>query len=93
VSDDRQNLLASREIVVAYIEVLDRLAEFVDLCSTVAGDTHELRTAVEEAFGLSPMAADAVLSMQVRRFTPNERETLRSEFADLEQRLQRMTGA
>jgi DNA gyrase/topoisomerase IV subunit A len=93
VSDDRQNLLARREIVVAYIEVLDRLAELVDLCSTVTGDTQELRTAVEEAFGLNPVAADAVLSMQVRRFTPNEREKLRNEFADLEQRLQRMTGA
>ena len=93
MSDDRQNLLARREIVVAYIEVLDRLAELVDLCSTVAGDTQELRTAVEEAFGLSPMAADAVLSMQVRRFAPSERERLRIDFADLEQRLQRMTGA
>ena len=45
----------------------------VTSCSHIEGDAGELRNAVQGAFGLSPIAVDAVLAMQVRRFTPEER--------------------
>ncbi|WP_121057525.1 hypothetical protein [Microbacterium telephonicum] len=92
MSDDRQNLLARREIVVAHMTVLERLEELVALCSTVAGDPHELRSAVCETFELSPVAADAVLALQVRRFTPYERRRIQDELNDIDLRLRRATG-
>ena len=91
MTDDRQNLRARREIVVAYIEVLGRLGELVDLCSAVGGDTEELRSTVMEEFGISTIAADAVVSMQVRRFTPDERRKLSEELADIDLQLERLT--
>ncbi len=91
MADHRENALARREIIAAYIQVLDRLGELVEICSAVEGDTHELRSKVQEAFGLSPIAADAVLSLQVRRFTPNERRRMRYELADIDLWLEHVT--
>lgn len=84
MADDRENKLALREILMAYLEVLNRLGELVEVCSAVDGDAQKLRRAVQEAFGLSPIAADAVLALQVRRFTPNERQKIKDELAGLD---------
>lgn len=89
MDDDRQNALARREIVAAYVEVMDRLPELVEICAAVEGDTQDLRSAVQRAFELSPFAADAVLSLQVRRFTPAERQKTRDELADIDRWLER----
>lgn len=93
MTDDRDNALARREIIGAYIEVLDRLDVLLETCSAVEGDAQELRSSVQEAFGLSPRAADAILSMQVRRFTPNERQRLRAELAEIDLRLEGASDA
>lgn len=78
---------------MAYIEVLDRLGELVEICASIDGDTDELRSAVQDAFGLSPMAADAVLAMQVRRFTPKELHKIQNELVDVERWLEDASGA
>lgn len=93
MTDDWRNALDRREILEAYVEVLNRLPELVEICAGVDGDAHTLRTAVEEAFGLSSFAADAVLTMQVRRFTPHERQKITDELADIETRLRRFDDA
>ncbi|MFD4960411.1 hypothetical protein [Microbacterium sp. NPDC058389] len=92
MDDDRRNALGRREIIAAYLEVLDRLEELVEICASVEGDTDELRIALQEAFGISPTAADAVLALQVRRFTPEERRKIRSELADIDQWLEDSHG-
>jgi DNA gyrase/topoisomerase IV subunit A len=93
VDDDRRNALVRREIIAAYLEVVDRLEELVEICSSVEGDTDELRIEVQEAFGFSPIAADAVLAIQVRRFTPKERNKMRNELADIDRWLEGAHGA
>lgn len=93
MDDDRRNALGRREILAAHLEVLDRLGELVAICSTIEGDAGELRNAVQGAFGLSPIAADAVLAMQVRRFTPEERHKIRSELAAVDRWLGEANGA
>lgn len=93
MDDDRRNALGRREIIAAYLEVLDRLEELVEICASVEGDTDELRIAVQEAFGISPIAADAVLAMQVRRFTPEERHKIQNELADIDRWLEESHGA
>lgn len=93
MTEDRQNQLAQREMLVAYLEVLDRLGELIEVCSAVEGDYEELRRAVQEAFALSPTAAEVVLSLQVRRFTPNERQKIRDALAELDLWLEQNSGA
>lgn len=93
MTDDRLNALARREILSAYVESLNRLPELVEICATVDGDADVLRAAVEEAFELSPVAADAVLAMQVRRSTPHERQRIEDELAGVETWLRRLDGA
>ncbi len=93
MAPDRQNEHTRREILVAYIQVLDRLGELVEVCSAVEGDTQELRHAVQEKFGIGPIAADAVLALQVRRFTPVERQKIRDALAELDLWLEGNSGA
>lgn len=71
------------EILTAYITVLERPAELFQVCAAVSGDITEVRSAVIEAFDVSEVAADAILSMQVKRFTPTSIERIRGELADL----------
>ncbi|QNA91363.1 MULTISPECIES: hypothetical protein [unclassified Microbacterium] len=46
-----------------------------------------MRAAVGLAFGVSEIAADAILSLQVRRFTPRVLAQFTDESADYERRL------
>ncbi|MEH3088494.1 MAG: hypothetical protein PGN24_02465 [Microbacterium arborescens] len=92
MTENRENVLARREIVAAYVAVSSRLDEFVRVCSTVQGGREELRGAVQEAFGLTEIAADAVLAMQLHRLSPSERWRAEDELAALDAQLAR-TGA
>lgn len=92
MSDDRDNLLARREILRGYLTVLERAGELLEVCASVDGDSAAARSAVIEAFGVSEIAADAILSLQVRRFTPAAIEEIRTELNDLD-RLLRQTDA
>lgn len=47
---------------------------------------------MQEAFGLSEIAAEAILSLQVRRFTPTERRKIQDELTDLDVLLERKAG-
>ena len=57
------------------------------MCAAVSGDADEARSAVAAAFGVSDVAADAILALQVRRFTPRSIEQMRNELADYDRRL------
>lgn len=92
MTEDRQNLLLRREILLAYVKVLERPHELFDVCAAVSGDGDDLRAAVGDAFELDPIAADAVLALQVRRFTPRGRKLLQDELADLDLRIAETGG-
>lgn len=93
MTDERQNQLLRREIIAAYVVVLDRLGELTEVCSAVTGGVEDLRHAVQQTFELSPLAADAVLALQVRRFTPNERQKIQHELAEIDLWLEQSGGA
>ena len=84
---DRANLLVAREIVAAYLVAIERSEELLQLCADAMGDDNALRSAVIDTFGVSEIAADAVIAMQVRRFTPAAMDRLRAELDDLDRRL------
>ena len=81
---DQENRLARREIMLAYVKVLERPGDLLRVCAGVSGDGDEVRAAVEKVFDLSPFAADAVLQLQVRRFTPAQLHLIRAELAEVE---------
>lgn len=89
MNEDRDNLLARREILRGYLTVLERAGELMQVCASVDGDAAAPRSAVIEAFGVSEVTADAILHLQVRRFTPAAIEKIREELDDLDSPLRK----
>jgi DNA gyrase/topoisomerase IV subunit A len=87
MDEDRRNLGARAEIVRAYIKALEDPEKLLQVCANVSGDVDDARTAVTTEFEVSDMAADAILALQVRRFTPRSIELMRNELADYDRRL------
>jgi DNA gyrase/topoisomerase IV subunit A len=87
MDEDRRNLIARAEIVRAYIKALEDTEKLVRVCANVSGDVDDARTAVAAEFEVSDIAADAILALQVRRFTPRSVEQMRNELADYDRRL------
>ncbi|MFI8634199.1 hypothetical protein ACIGEP_16570 [Microbacterium sp. NPDC077663] len=87
MTDDRVNLRTRREILAGYIAVLDRPGKLIELCSVASDDPTELQLAVARVFDFSPVVAEAVLSMQVRRLTSGERRRILDELAGIDAEL------
>ncbi|WP_143695329.1 hypothetical protein [Williamsia sp. 1135] len=83
-NDPRAQAANRIEILSALVTALERPQ---DLLSAVAGtaDNQQARTAVVDLLGVSDTGADAVLSMQVRRFGSAEVDKIRREVAELRQ--------
>lgn len=84
MNEDRDNLLTRREILRGYVTVLERPGELLHVCGSVDGDAAAARTAIAEAFGVGDIAAEAILHLQVRRFTPAALHEIRAELEDLD---------
>ncbi len=83
-NDPRAQAANRIEILSALVSALERPQ---DLLSAVAGtaDHQQARTAVVNLLGVSDTGADAVLSIQVRRFGGAEVDKIRRELAELRQ--------
>lgn len=92
MSDHLNSLRMRREILDAYVTVLERADELLNVCAAATGGAEQLRVAVEDAFGLSPVAADAVLALQVRRLTPIALEQIRQELIDVDREMAEADG-
>ncbi|WP_323986734.1 hypothetical protein [Microbacterium plantarum] len=77
-------MLARREIIAADVAVSARLDEFIQICSTTPSGRDEVRTTVQEAFSPAEVPAEAVLSTQMLRSSPAERQKTRDELAALD---------
>jgi len=87
VDEERNNLRQRIEILRAYVKAIENPEELLRVCARVEGGIEDVRSAVARAFDVSDVAADAILSMQVRRFTPHAIQQLRDQLADDERRL------
>ena len=87
MAEDRGNLRERREIIAAYVVALERPEELLRICADTPGDIASTVVAVAEAFDVSDDAAQAILDMQVRRFTPESFVQIRAELADIERRI------
>lgn len=82
--DDRENALARRHVISAMPYAAEHQDELLRACAAVEGDTASANTAIREAFDVDVIQADAILTMQVRRFTPEAIQQLRVEVSDVE---------
>lgn len=87
MDEERDNLLQLIKILRAYITAVENPEELLRVCAQVEGGIEDARSAVARAFDVSDVAAEAILSMQVRRFTPHAIQQLRDQLADDERRL------
>jgi DNA gyrase/topoisomerase IV subunit A len=85
--DERQNLETRTEIVSAFIRAVENPEKLFRVCATVSGGRDDERAAVAAEFEVSDVVADAILDLQVRRFTPRSIEQMRNELADYDRRL------
>jgi 8-oxo-dGTP pyrophosphatase MutT (NUDIX family) len=88
----RSNLLARRRIIEAYLAVSEQAPKLLEVCASARGDDDDLRRAVAAAFGIHGEEVDAVLSMQIRRFTPFHGARLRGELAETDRALDELGG-
>ncbi|MFG6504559.1 hypothetical protein [Microbacterium sp. P05] len=82
MDEDRRNLMGRIEILRAYSKALQDPEKLIRVCLDVSGDDVEERSAIAAAFEVADFAADAILAMQVRLFTPRRSEEIRRELAD-----------
>ncbi|QHC69358.1 hypothetical protein [Rathayibacter sp. VKM Ac-2801] len=90
--DERQNLETRTEIVSAYITAIENAEKLFRTCANVSGGPDDERAAVAAEFEVSDVVADAILDLQVRRFTPRSVEQMRNELADYDRRLAEPDG-
>lgn len=89
MDEERRNLEMRRDIIDAYIAVTDDPDTLWRVCADASGSEEELVAAVSAAFGVGEIPARAILDMQVRRFSPRERERVREERQNLQRLLNR----
>lgn len=82
--DDGENALARRHIIAAMLRAAEHQDELLRVCASVDGDVASANAAIRQAFDVDATQADAILSMQVRRFTPEAIQQLRVELSDVE---------
>lgn len=82
--DDRENAQARRHIIVAMLHAAEHQDELLLVCASVDGDTPSANAALRQAFGVDAVQADAILNMQVRRFTPKAIQRMRVELSDVD---------
>lgn len=82
--DDRENALARRHIISAMLHAAEHQDELLRTCATVEGDIASANAAIRKAFDVDVIQANAILTMQVRRFTPEAIQQLRVELSDVE---------
>lgn len=85
--ESRENELIRRSIIAAMLHVAEHRSELFEVCAGVEGDASSANAAIREAFGFDEMQAEAILAMQVRRFTPRAIQQMRAELAEVDARL------
>ena len=77
-----------REILLAYVTVLERADELLRVCATATGGVDQLRLSVEEAFRLSPVAARPYWPCRSTLHTKRTQQ-IRQELGDVDRQVAR----
>ncbi|WP_454109404.1 hypothetical protein [Leifsonia shinshuensis] len=93
MGDELRNGRLRRVVVAATLHAAEHAVDVIQICQAVDGDESSLRTAIMARFGFDEVQAGAVVSMQVRRFTPHATEQLRAELADMDELIHKLAGS
>lgn len=85
--EERQMLVTRTEIVSAYIRAIENPEKLLRVCGNVSGGRDDESAAIAAEFEVSDVVANAILDLQVRRFTPRSIEQMRNELAHYDRRL------
>jgi len=89
MDDELRNARLHREVLAAMIYAAEHAADILRVCAAADGDDPSLREAIMTAFGFDEVQADAILAMQIRRFTPRAIEQSRAQLAGLDELIRR----
>lgn len=92
MDDELRNARLRRGVVAATLYAAEHAVEVVQICKAVDGDEFSLRTAIMVAFGFDEVQADAIVGMQVRRFTPRAIEQLRAHLSEIDDLISKSAG-
>lgn len=84
---DRENLTQRTQIMDALLVAAENPVKLLEVCAAVSGDHTSAVEAVADAFEFTDLQATVVLDMQIRRFTPEKVQQLRTELSDARERL------
>jgi len=87
MAENLGTLRKRREIIAAYVVALQRPEQLLRVCADAPGDEASAVAAVAQAFEVSDIAAQAILDLQVRRFTPESFVQIRAELAEIDRRI------
>ena len=85
--EERHNLVMRTGMLNACIIAVENPEKLFRVCANVSGGRDDERAAVAAEFEVSDVVADAILDLQVRRFTPRSIEQMRNQLADDDRRL------
>lgn len=84
---DRENLTQRIQVLDALLVAAENPVKLLEVCAAVSGDHTSAVEAVADAFEFTDLQASVVLDMQIRRFTPEQTQRIRSELSDARERL------
>lgn len=85
--DDHQSMRGRRWILRVMLMAAERSQELLKVCAATEGDERDLLRAVAEAFEISELDAEVILSMPARRFSPASVRRLRAELDEVDRQL------
>lgn len=85
---DREQALLRRHMLAAYVFVMDHREKVLDLLAKTDGDEAAVEAALSEAFGFDKVQILGVLTLQLRRFTPEQVARARAELVEVERQLE-----
>lgn len=85
--NEHQSLIERRKIASAMLLAAENASVVLGVCAATAGGVGAVSAAIAAALGIGESEARIVLDMQVRRFTSQALTDMRSEIAELDQRI------
>jgi DNA gyrase/topoisomerase IV subunit A len=93
LNDELRNLRLRREFVSAYVVAVERRDELLRICANAPGGIDDVVRAVSRAFDVTEPAAQGILDLQIRRFTPQGAAMMQEELASIDLRIRSLSAA
>jgi hypothetical protein len=90
---EKQNLQGRRWLLGITLMAAEQAPRILHVCATTEGDDAALNRALCAELDISPIDAEVILSLQVRRFSPASIARIRADLEHIERRLELVADA